>query len=245
MMTCAEVTRDEVVERYVAGTLTRDELDAFEEHLLACERCQDEVRLGAAIRETLAAGAGVGRGAAVHAFPRRAWLPIAGLAAAAAIAGIVVLPRLSGESEVEALGRVTQAPIWLGVPVRADEPPTADSLFETAMAAYDEGRWDDAARGLEAALEAGADPVPAGFFLGAAHLMADRPGSAAEALGAVIDHGETPYLAEALYYRAKALLLQERAERALADLDAAARAGGAVGDPARALADSVRSLRSR
>jgi tetratricopeptide (TPR) repeat protein len=157
------------------------------------------------------------------------------------VSALILTCAACGE-DIERLGGVNEPPVWLGVPARAQGAAT-DSLFEAGMAAYQEGQWWIAADALERVLAAGADPLPTGFFLGASRLMAGQPEAAAEALEAVIARGDSPYLGEARYFRAKALLLLRRADDALVELDAASSQGGAIGETAIALADSVRSLR--
>lgn len=53
-VTCSTVARARWVERYLVGNLTASETEAFESHYLTCPRCQEALRLGAAIRAGLA-----------------------------------------------------------------------------------------------------------------------------------------------------------------------------------------------
>jgi hypothetical protein len=80
------------------------------------------------------------------------------------------------------------------------------------------------------------------FFAGASLLMTDRPADAAEAFHGVIRGGDTPYLTEARYYLAKALLRLGRADEALRELRAAASGMTEIAAEARALADSVEAV---
>jgi hypothetical protein len=54
--TCGAVAREAWVERYLTGRLTEPEAAAFESHYLTCLRCQEELRLAAAVREELGGG---------------------------------------------------------------------------------------------------------------------------------------------------------------------------------------------
>jgi tetratricopeptide (TPR) repeat protein len=163
------------------------------------------------------------------------------LLGAALIAAGALVTRAACGDDLEQLGGVGRPPVWLGAPVGAEG--TGDSLFEAGMADYEAGRWEAAAETLERVLAAGADPLPTGFFLGVSRLMAGQPGAAVEALETVIARGESPYLGEARYYRAKALLQLDRGDEALVELEAAETAGGTIGEAASALADSVRDFR--
>ncbi len=231
-LTCREVAERGLMERYVAGRLSdANQLADFEAHLVECSRCQEDVRLAMTVRAELAARR-----------PRRISLLGLGLAAAAAIAGLVVL-RGTGP-DVRALGAVRDAPLYLGVPVRATPAP-ADSLFERAMTAYTGGNYGAAATGLARALAAGGDSAPALFFLGASELMTGRPAAAADALRRVIGLGHTPYLPEAHYYLAKALLRTGDGDAALRELGTMRSGDTVVAASATALADSIRRLRKR
>jgi len=139
------------------------------------------------------------------------------------------------------LGRVTQPPIYLGVPVR-QAPARPDSVFDVAMSAYQLGDYAEATAGLEAALAAGVDPAPAQFFLGASLLMLDRDREAAAAFEAVIAVGESPYLAEGRYYLAKVLLRSGDVAGALTQLSATSGGDSEIIALSRSLADSIRAI---
>ena len=85
-LTCQRLRDEGAVERYVADTLPAAELEAFEGHLIECGRCQQEVRLAAALRRSL-----------IPASRRRRSTRVAaaiGLAAAAVMALVLVTPEL-------------------------------------------------------------------------------------------------------------------------------------------------------
>ncbi|UCC71646.1 MAG: zf-HC2 domain-containing protein [Gemmatimonadota bacterium] len=52
-LSCDAVIDRGLIERYVAGTLSEAEVQAFESHYLTCGRCQNELRMAAAIRDVL------------------------------------------------------------------------------------------------------------------------------------------------------------------------------------------------
>ena len=238
-LTCALVEERALVERYIGDTLTDAHGRAdFEAHVIACPRCQDEIRLAMTARAELAPLAAGTRRA-------RRVLPLGlGIALAASIAAIILSRAAGTSTRWQDLGAVPVAPIYLGVEVRGT-PVRGDSLLALAMKAYDDRRYDAASAGLTGALAAGTDSAPAEFFLGAALLMLDRPEAAAETFGRVIALGDTPYLGEARFYRAKALLRQGNGAAALSELHAVASSSSAVSGWARALADSVESRMRR
>ena len=233
ILDCADVAEQGLVERYLAHRLSAGEREEFEAHFLTCERCQQAIALGTGIRSAWPQ---------LRPLPARRWVLLGsglGLAAAAGLAAILLFSPKRVPAELERLGAVVQAPIYLGIPVRAGPSGPADSLFASAMSNYVAERYEAAAAGLRAALSAGVDSAPAEFFLGASLLMTAHPAEAAESFGKVIAAGETPYLAEAHFYRAKALLRRGQAAEALADLRVAGRLGGVIGGYARALDDSI------
>ena len=249
---CDEFVAGFVIERYAAGQLSESETVAFEEHLLVCDRCQQELTLAVAVREALPeaesppedeAPPGEEADAEPVTIRRLPWrgMGIAVTLAAAAVATILILPRGRVSPPVAELGRVTQPPIYLGGPVR-QAPARPDSVFGAAMSAYTVGDYSKAAAGLEAALAVGADSACSQFFRGASLLMLDRDREAADAFDTAIAAGESPYLTEAHYYLAKALLRLGDADGALAQLNAAGVGESEVAALARALTDSVTAL---
>lgn len=113
------------------------------------------------------------------------------------------------------------------------------------MDSYSKRLYGAAAAGLRAVLAAGQDSVPAQFFLATSLLLGNRASEAVDEFQRVLAHGDTPYRAEARYYRAKALLRVGRAADAQTELALLSPADGVVYDMGRALADSVAHLRDR
>jgi hypothetical protein len=232
---CALTNRDETVAAYLAGRLDEFARADFETHMLLCERCQDELRFLSATRAL----------AERHRPSLRAsaWAAAALVAAAAVIVAVAWPRGAQPDSEtLAALGRVDAAPVYFGLPVRGGD--NADSLFEAGMLAYDEGNWQTAERALRQAAALGSSPDVTWFFIGASALMADRAAFADSAFSRVIAQGEGPYLAEARFYRAKALLRVGDRSSAMTEL-ARLPARAAVTAHGAALADSLRSTRTR
>ncbi len=89
-LTCEAVAQRGLVERYVSGRLQAErDLSDFETHLLTCDSCREEVRLGLVVRAELGAPAALQQR---RSLPRRkSWL-ILGAAAAAAVVFVIVRP---------------------------------------------------------------------------------------------------------------------------------------------------------
>jgi len=86
-MECAEFQREEVVERYVAGSLSPEERESFEDHYFACEQCFAAVQAQRALQAELSASAAEIR---VMPAPHRRALPWK-VAMAAAVAVILTV----------------------------------------------------------------------------------------------------------------------------------------------------------
>ena len=237
IQTCDENGRRSNAERYAAARMTAAEAAAFEDHFVTCAECQSEVRLASAIIGGLPREAVAPRSAKAS---RRGWVwGGGGLALAAGLATLMVF-RSEPREDLVALGGVREPPVYLGIPVRS--VGTEDPLFESAMDAYAQRRYPVAVERLRAVLAAGQDSVPAQFFLATSLLLNNRANEAADAFQRVLAFGDTPYRAEARYYRAKALLRVGRATEARAELVRLSPVDGVVYDMGRALADSVARL---
>jgi len=218
------------VPRYVAGTLSSEELDAFEIHLLDCRACQEAVQEGAAIRRVLLADEeGVRRGTGRRFFT---WaLP---LAAAAVLTVWIARPLGNG---LEGLGRVGEPPALVLLPVRAGAD-SATLLADRGIEAYQRKEYQEAAEFLAAAAGSTSDPG-LHFFLGMAQLLGGSADRAVASLEAALEPPGNPYVAEAHFYLAKAWLLRSHADSALAHLEAVPPRPAGIRDRAQALADSI------
>jgi len=140
------IESDGVVERYVLGTLSTEERDAFEEHLVGCADCAARVDWTSDLRAALAAeAAGRSISSGPSAESRRSsrqpvWLPIA------ACIGLVTLIGLANRTWQ--LGRAVE---------------TAESDAARWRTLYDEGRrgaaGERAPRAQSTQLPAAADPI--------------------------------------------------------------------------------------
>ena len=93
-ITCTRVEEEDLDARYLAGALSEEEAEAFEEHYFGCDRCWSAVQLGLDVRAANRAGAEpnadvgpltVARGAGDRpSLTRRRWWPLA-LAASVAV----------------------------------------------------------------------------------------------------------------------------------------------------------------
>lgn len=102
-MSCGLVDEGDIDSRYLAGSLTEEEAEAFEAHFFACQRCWDLVQQGLSVRAAFE-----GSSAPSEQTRRRApFSPWWGLAAAAAVVVTVVGIRRAGSGrETDIAGEV-------------------------------------------------------------------------------------------------------------------------------------------
>lgn len=209
---------------YVAGTLSEDDANAFEIHLLTCARCQHEVRTVAVARAAL-------RALPAERRPARRAFWFVPLAAAA-----VLIMLLSRDTPLGRLGRI-DAPAFEPLPVRA-VGDDATRRIDEGMAAYRAGDYDLAAQRLG---DTSGVPAAPGvrFFYGIALLEIGQTSRALHALTAAAQPAN-PYTAEAHYYSAKAWLRLGEADSARARLSLVS-SSTPLHARAMALADSIRA----
>lgn len=169
-------------------------------------------------------------------------------AAAAAVVFIAFLQVTnrgsSKAAELRALGALRTPPAYSGLSVRAAS--SGQQWFSDGMKAYVTGQYPEAIGQLTLARSEGITGIAVPFFLGSSLLMSGDPTAASREL-AQVTASESPYLSEAHYLLAKALLQLNRHGDAIVELDRAVLAGGDSTTTAAAasLRDSVRALRAR
>ena len=209
-MDCATVRAEDIAERYLRGELAEAEQEAFEDHLVGCAACHEEVaglcELRAELertREQIVAEA------AIRPSPwRRPWVLAVAAAVVALAAGLALWMRLQeapgSKLELAELAKV-DPPAYAPVRLRGSEADAA-RRFREAMELYAASDWRGALPVLRAA--AGLDPEAPhfAFYLGACALLAGETDEAITQLQRTADLGDTPFLEEALFYLAKAQL---------------------------------------
>ena len=226
-MTCDDIERDEVAERYLLHRLGEVERDAFEAHYFDCTRCLDRLQAMEAAQKALASDTAT----AAH---RRPWRAAAAVAAAAiivlAVRGLQETPPADPSSESGA-----QPPA--GVRDAAPSPPAARAelpferlgafdppayspmrlrssaseaqrAFRSAMAPYTQANYADAATQLRRVVTLPGAPIDAIFYLAVCELQTGRLQEAASNFDRVITFGESPYLEDAYFFLAKTRIRQ-------------------------------------
>lgn len=222
-MICNRVTSENLIERYLKGTLDPDLRDEFENHYFECETCLAMLQTVQTIQPVLAAMPPP----AIAKRPARllAWI---GLAAAATVAVVLLTWPKADSNRVVALPPAAETapgalllseiqPAPYAPVLFRDGSASAGPSFAAAMGLYQEGRWESAAQALVKATPA----TPAAVhFSGVSFLLAGQTAAAMAALDKVIALGSnSPFEEEARFYRGQALLLTGRVPEARQELE--------------------------
>ena len=220
-MKCPRPASDDDLERYVLGQMTDAEQQAFEEHYFGCDECFGRL-------ETLRIIHSAARTVKTRSSPRW-WLQgAAGIAAAVAIAvGLWLaygrhprapvqrsasVPAVKSDQFAE-LARF-EAPSWNPVIVRGGGSTPSKAVRE-AMRTYQAGDFRSAAQQLRAVRPRTPEVA---FYLGICEIESGNTAAGAQGLRQVIAAGDTPWLEQAHFYLAKALLGTGDAPGARAEL---------------------------
>jgi tetratricopeptide (TPR) repeat protein len=261
-LACDDFDREEVPERYVAGTLPEEVAAAFEAHYFGCERCFERSRMLRDVRTALGsqAGAASGRDRTVRrlaiglaaaavlivtvrvALDRRSDVA-PGAPVTSAARGDVTLPApaqssTAASSELSALSAL-EAPPYVAPRLRSAETD-GRRLFREAMDAYQRGEYREAIPALEQSAAVDSEPVATDFFLAVCYLMTGQHDAGVARLRRVIDHGESPYLEEARLLLAKAMVRRGELEGAGRELQTIVAMHGEHGEEAERLLRALR-----
>lgn len=260
-MNCEQIRRDEWATRYLRGELGEAERDTFEMHYFGCERCFGELEALRITQGELARQASAIRAEAHGRETAKGWrwIWVAVPALAAGVAMVAVLTWMRPEQSPIEQAKQTPAPPTVSTPAATSEEPLVvlaryeppayqetflrgaapSENFRKAMAAYQRKDWEGALQLL------GQEPnsdARASFYRGACELLTQNAQEAIADASRVIALGETPYLEEAYFLRAKAQLHQRHSAEAIADLEKLAALHGDWEARARQLLKQVREL---
>jgi tetratricopeptide (TPR) repeat protein len=249
-MECAQIKREEVVERYLTGSLGPQERESFEEHYFACEQCFAALQAHRALQAELSASAPQIR--AMPAPNPTAWRWTAAMATAAVVILAVLGIRWGMKPDLSPPAPPTQtmqpgpAGPSLAELARFDPPtytPTvlrgaqdeATRKFRAAMKQYQQGDYARAVTGLREAAKLNPKDAGALFFLGVSCLLSGQTDEGIAALQQSVALRDTPYLEEAHYYLAKAFLHKASLAAARRELEEVVGLEGDYEDEARRL----------
>jgi tetratricopeptide (TPR) repeat protein len=247
-MLCEEIRQDGVAERYLQGSLTETEREAYERHYFACEECLAEVESLEGLRAALSQAKSPGR-----AIPAWAWVLAACLVLTVGIrltwtARNAPAPQLALRPAIEPAASPARPdllalaefkpPAYSPVVMRGAESEAA-LVFRKAMDLYQRGDFGRAANGLRKAAALDKEDPAARFYLGVSQLLAGQTEGGLRALRATIAMGETDFREPARFYLAKGLLRAGDAGEARRQLDSVAGSRSPLHDEARQLLDKL------
>jgi tetratricopeptide (TPR) repeat protein len=206
-MDCARVKAESIAERYLLGELAEAEQEAFEEHLVACAACFEEMTELCALKAELERSREriVAEAASRPSAWRWPWvLALAAVMVVAAGLGIWMRfqPMSELRPELAELARF-DPPAYSAVRLRGKEDDAA-RRFREAMEFYSRGDWQGTLPGLRAAAALDPEAPHIAFYLGACALLAGETGEAIAELERTIGLGDTPVLEDARFLVAKA-----------------------------------------
>ena len=259
---CVDPKTGQWLPGYELGLLAEDERVRFEDHVLGCDSCREELYAMAPYSATMILDPGeVVRlaGRAPHPAPDRGsvlsraldwfrskegnWVPSRVLAPVGAFAAIALVIFLrAGAPSVSDLARVEPVP-YVTLQTRDVDVESAAELFREGMGHYVDGRWGEAAVYLEDALGRADDAWPdretAGFYLGLSLLLADEPARAVSHLKRASESEILPVADRGSWYLAQTFLKLGDGDRATEVLRSLAESSPAYADEA---AEQLREL---
>jgi len=256
-MECAQIKREEVVERYLTGSLHPEERESFEEHYFACEQCFAALQAHRALQAELSASA-----PQIRAMP--APIPTVWRWTAAMVTAAVVIlaalgirwgvkPDLSPPASPTQIMQPGPAGPSLAELARFDPPTYTPAVlrgaqdeamrkFRVAMKHYQQADYARAISGLREAAKLNPKDAGALFFLGVSYLLSGQTNEGIAALQQSVALGDTPYLEEAHYYLGKAFLRKGNLAVARRELEEVVRLDGDHEDEARRLLQQLAAL---
>ncbi len=238
-MTCQEIREQELIEAYVAGSLSGETLEAVEAHYFGCDDCArflHECRLTqTALRERAAEI----RAESLHtgrAWPR--WLPALALAASVLVAALLFWPQIRqavkpGGVDYAQLAKV-DPPGYEPMQLRGSEDRSS-APFQDAMRYYVRGEYGLAVGALRKVAAADPEVAEPRFYLAASELLSGHSREAIDSLTEVVRLGDRRFVERSRFLLAKAWLQQGRPDAAQRELLVIADGQGELATAARQL----------
>jgi len=246
---CKKVDDEEIIERYLTGRLSLEEAEAFEQHLLECQRCFSELqwRHAAAIElESQTVRPAVSSRPLRRYGWRFATAAAAGMLLLAALFSYVFLFRgvkPDSEAVIDQLASLGQPPLYLPSTIRGAKSQPALELFAKGMREYANQKYQDAVPLLESAARLDPDHLPTAFYLGISYLILDQPDAGIPWLVKVVRADPNPYAEEGHWFLSKAYFKKGNLDEARRELEAVVKLEGSYAPPAQNALERMKALR--
>ena len=216
---CHQIEEQQMIERYIDGTLPETDAEAFEEHYFGCQHCFSELQLRhAAAIELGSQSHSKTSGLAAKAKPFRVWALLVAAVLLLTVTGlwlvrqrnpIELTPSTAAlqdpqEKLLQELTRIDEPPPYLQATIRGGVEGPAQVKFHQGMSFYQEGKYAEATPYLRAASELDPMLFPSRFYLGISLLMNNQNDEAIQPLLSLSETKENPYFEESNWYLAKA-----------------------------------------
>ena len=252
---CRRIEEQEMIERYLDGTLPDTEVEAFEEHYFGCQHCFSELQLRhAAALELASQPAPKASRTAVKVRSFYSWALAAAAVLVLAITGVWIARQRSrvdstpstavlqntDQKLFEELARIEEAPSYLQATIRGGTEGPAQEKFRQGMQLYQQGKYAEAVPYLRSAAESDPELFPRKFYLGITLLMTNQNDEAIQNLLSLVKSSSNPYLEESHWYLAKACFRKKDIKSGKEQLEAVAGLNGPHAPEARRLLERLR-----
>ena len=238
---CHQIEEQQMIERYLDGTLPETEVEAFEEHYFGCQHCFSELQLrhAAAIELTSQSAQKASRPAAkTKSF--YFWALAAAAVLVLALTSVWVIRQRSPVDSTpstavlvnpqqklfEELARIEEAPSYLQATIRGGVAGPAQEKLRQGMQLYQQGKYAEAVPYLRPASESNPELYPSRFYLGISLLMVNQNDEAIQTLLSLVNSTSNPYLEDSQWYLAKAYFRKKDVKAGKEHLEAVVRLDG-------------------
>jgi tetratricopeptide (TPR) repeat protein len=246
---CKKVAEEETIERYLTGRLSMEEAEAFEQHLLECQRCFSE------LQSRHAAAIELGSRTVQPAVSSRRTIKFRWRWAAPAAAGMVLIVALAtfvfiyrgvtpdAEAVIKQLASLGQPPLYLPSTIRGAKSQPALEMFIKGMREYARQKYQGAIPLLEDAARLDPDHLPTAFYLGISYLILDQPDAGIPWLAKVVRAQPNPYAEESHWYLSKAYFKKRNLDEARRELEAVVKLNGFYAGMAQKALERMKTIR--
>jgi tetratricopeptide (TPR) repeat protein len=243
-MTCIEFTS--LIDSYLQGNLSDENLEAFEQHYFECDLCYAELKVAERLISKEVPIVIEGREAKLlYGFDwkltRKSMLAFASFFILALT--IVLVTVINHSSRLRLLYNLSDfsPPVYIQSEIRGQGTGSINGAFARAMAHYNRKEYSHALDILKGVSGSAQNPQVI-FFKGICYLLTDERHKAIKEFDIIIENMNPSYYDEAIYYKAIALLRLNKKEKALEQLKNLAGMFSPYAPKAKRLIDKINKL---